>query len=60
MKKTYIIPTTQMVAVQQQAIIALSTPYDPNKTVQGNDDIGVKGDRVSRETYNVWNDDWSK
>ena len=49
-----------MVAVQQQAIIALSTPYDPNKTVQGNDDIGVKGDRVSRETYNVWNDDWSK
>ena len=61
MKKTYIIPTTQMVAVQQQTIIANSPDVTLDK------DAGVapelfqaKGDRGSRATYKVWDDDWSK
>ena len=61
MKKTYINPTTLMVAVQQQTIIAESVPYDTtdgNKLESG--EILVKGDRGSRATYNVWDDDWSK
>ena len=59
MKKTYITPTTLMVAVQQQMVIADSILYDSSKTVKDNDDIGVKGDSFGRSNYNVWNDDWN-
>lgn len=62
MKKTYIIPTTLMVAVQSQAIIAFSVKNDgdtanlKDKSATSGADAMVKG---SRETYNVWDDDWS-
>ena len=62
MKKTYIIPTTLMVAVQSQAIIAFSVKNDGDTAglidkKAGSGDAMVKG---SRSDYNVWNDDWSK
>ncbi len=66
MKKTYIIPMTMMVAVQQQMVIAGSltangasgsaTFYNANATGEAM----VKGDNGSQSSYNVWDDDWSK
>ena len=59
-KKTYIIPTTQMVAVQQQMVIAWSVTYDTNEGNNlDNGEILVKGDRTRPSAYNVWDDDWS-
>ncbi len=51
-----------MVAVQQQSVIAASPAVNIDKTSAGirPEDFEVKGDRGSRESYNVWNDDWSK
>ena len=59
-KKTYIIPTTLMVVVQQQAVIAASPTATIDTTVSADpEDFEVKGDRTRPSAYNVWNDDWS-
>lgn len=63
MKKTYIIPTTEVTFVVAEQMIANSitgvggdsgvTPADPTDPVPGEAD--VKGN-----SYNVWDIDWSK
>ena len=63
MKKTYIIPATQIEVVQQQTIIAASPNVTLNRSSEAGvrpEDFEVKGDRGSRSDYNVWNEDWSK
>ena len=58
MKKTYIIPATLMVAVQQHVVIAASPDVIVNR--QGGaapESFDAKG---SQSSYNVWDDDWSK
>lgn len=62
MKKTYISPKTCVITTQLgEGLLADASnnaiAIDPNKTVTGNDDIGVKS---SGPSYNVWSDDWSE
>lgn len=63
MKKTYIQPTTLIVALEHQSICGVSEFNeqlgDTTNGVNGSAAL-VKGDRMSRDTYNVWNDDWSQ
>ncbi len=57
MKKTYINPELFCVRIGVSSIVAESTPIDPTKTIEDNNDIGVKSNTPS---YNVWDDDWSR
>lgn len=55
MKKTYIIPKTEMLHITAATIIANSDPdldMDPNAEIDANS-VGVKGNR-----YDTWDDDW--
>ena len=66
MKKTYITPELKAVYTAQTLLQSGSltisgttgsaTFYDGDATSAAM----VKGDRGSRESYNVWDDDWSK
>lgn len=59
MKKTYIIPQMQLTVVDCESLIAESIIIGDGST----DDGGwVKQDVTSttRDSYNVWGDDWSK
>lgn len=62
-KKTYIIPVTLMVTVQQQAIIALSV-YETGDTAGLKNSAATSGEAAmvkgGQSSYNVWDDDWSK
>lgn len=70
MKKTYIIPTTEQfnIGTKQGILLEGSLNVNDNSgtgtaTFYQQDATGAamtKGDRVSRESYNVWDDDWSK
>ncbi len=58
MKKIYIIPTLQLTYIGVENLIADSLKIDSTTTV---DQQYVKGaDATSRDSYNVWDDDWSK
>ena len=62
MKKIYQIPeitVTKFVAEQMIAVSQLGLNSDSANSLSS-DEILVKGDRGSRESYNVWDDDWSK
>ena len=57
MKKTYIIPTLLITHVSTETLIAQSlTKHSAGADA---DVVLTKGDRSSRQDYNVWNDDWS-
>ncbi len=62
MKKIYTIPTTLMMAVQQQMVIAGGPSVTVNRSSAGVNpgEFQVKEDRSSRSDYNVWNEDWNK
>ena len=59
MKKTYIIPELQIIKMHMQDSILL---YTSETTVEGDNGGWVKQDVTSttRDSYNVWGDDWSK
>ena len=61
MKKTYIIPELTVQFMELQSLIAESLPIGGDELDEG--DILVKRDRNadnSSDSYNVWNEDWSK
>lgn len=61
MKKTYIIPELTVQFMEPQSLIAESLPMGDDELEEG--DILVKRDRNvdnSSDSYNVWNEDWSK
>lgn len=61
MKKTYIIPELTVQFMELQSLIAESLPIGGDELDE--DDILVKRDRNadnSSDSYNVWNEDWSK
>ncbi len=59
MKKTYIIPETLITRVNVERMVAAS-PYTTDTVADQTYGMDVKQDRVSRQDYNVWNDDWSQ
>ena len=65
MKKTYITPELKAVYTAQTLLQSGSLTIDGNSgsaTFHNADATGaamVKGDRGSRESYKVWDDDWS-
>ena len=61
MKKTYIIPQMQLTVVDCESLIAESLIIGDG-TATGEDGGWVKQDVTSttRDSYNVWGDDWSK
>ncbi len=59
MKKTYIHPALIIVRVATEGRILEGSLYMNNsRTVTGTNGGWVKSDR-SRDSYNVWDDDWS-
>ena len=58
----YIIPATQTVILSQADGILQVSGFNQDLNTTGRDGSAalVKGDRGSRESYNVWDDDWSK
>jgi len=60
MKKTYINPSTDVVTLNVENMMALSTNEASANQSYGMDVKQDCGDRGSRSDYNVWNDDWSK
>ena len=61
MKKTYIIPGTQILNIEvKSAMLQVSV----STTAIDRDNAGLvkedRGGRGSRSDYNVWNDDWSQ
>ena len=66
MKKTYIIPQTQVLPLIPASIIALSDPTlkpdENNENITGGlIDENASGPGLAKEHhYNVWDDDWSK
>lgn len=59
MKKTYIIPTVEVLNIAPGTLLAESLPKGDD-VIDDPDDILVKGQRGGRETHDVWDDDWSK
>lgn len=65
MKKTYIIPQTEVLTLTPASIIALSDPtLKPNgENITGGlieEEAGGPGLTKEQPHYNVWDDDWSK
>lgn len=62
MKKIYIIPEMQLTQLACESLIAESVVVDGQKTATGTSGGWVKEDATStsRDSYNVWDDDWSK
>ena len=60
MKKTYINPSTDVVTLNVENMMALSTNEASANPSYGMDVKEDRGSRGSRSDYNVWNDDWSK
>ena len=58
MKKTYIIPTVEVLNIAPATLIAESIGKDPEPGDPSQWD--VKEDRTSRGTHDVWDDDWSR
>jgi hypothetical protein len=59
MKKTYIIPTVEVLNIAPGTLLAESLPKGDD-VIDDPDDILVKGQGSSRGTHDVWDDDWSK
>ena len=59
MKKIYQMPAITVTKIVAEKMIAESLTLSSSQTLESNE-ILVKGDRGSRESYNVWDDDWSK
>ena len=60
MKKTYIIPSTDVVTLHVENMMALSTFETSANQEYGMDVKQDRGSRGTRDAYNVWNDDWSQ
>ena len=66
MKKTYIIPTLQVTYIAQELLVAESNKIQSkNESVEINFNPGTMGegnggDAVKSNTYDVWDDDWSR
>ena len=59
MKKTYIIPEVNITVLQfREQILQPSVTVNTNAAGIDGSDVEVKGNHT--DTYNVWNDDWSK
>ena len=56
MKKTYIIPSLQLIEIHCEKLIAESIAYDATKSTGTQ---YIKSDRSSRSSYSVWDEDWS-
>ena len=52
-------PAITVTKIVAEKMIAESLTLSSSQTLESNE-ILVKGDRGSRESYNVWDDDWSK
>ena len=59
MRKTYIIPTVEVLNIAPATLIAESLPSGGGTELEEGD-ILVKGQGSSRGTHDVWDDDWSK
>ena len=57
MRKTYIIPELNITKLAVENMIAVSGPYTTEDQANPKDGMDVKADRQS---YNVWDDDWSR
>ena len=57
MKKTYIIPELNITTLAVENMIAQSGPTTSSQAARQDVDMDVKADR---ESYNVWDDDWSR
>lgn len=57
MKKTYITPSTDVLNINAQLMIAAS---EPKVTVDNEGSVEASDVEVKRNDYNVWNDSWSK
>lgn len=57
MKKTYITPSTDVLNINAQLMIAAS---EPKVTVDKEGSVEASDVEVKRGDYNVWSDDWSK
>ena len=59
MKKTYIIPTVEVLNIAPGTLLAESLPSGGGTELEEGD-ILVKGQGSSLGTHDVWDDDWSK
>ncbi len=62
MKKTYIIPQTNIRFVELEGLVATSLKMSEGE-INNASNVYVKEDNStssSRDSYNVWDDDWSK
>ncbi len=60
MKKTYIIPQTQIRFIELEGLVAVSLQMGEGEISDAND-VFVKGESSNtQDVYNVWDDDWSK
>ncbi len=57
MKKTYIIPELNITKLAVENMIAVSGPETTESRADQDAGMDVKADRQS---YNVWDDDWSR
>lgn len=60
MKKKYIKPVLEEQFIELQTLIANSPDITIGDGEIEADDVEVKGQRGSSDSYNVWNEDWSK
>lgn len=58
MKKIYIIPELAIAKMSVENMIALSGPQTSNTSADQSAGMEVKAGQT--ESYNVWDDDWSK
>lgn len=58
MKKTYMIPTVEVLNIAPATLIAESLPIGDGPVDP--EEFEVKGQGSSRGTHDVWDDDWSK
>ena len=57
MKKTYITPSTDVLNINAQLMIAAS---EPKVTVDNEGSVNASDVEVKRNDYNAWNENWSK
>ncbi len=60
MKKKYIKPVLEEQFIELQTLIANSPDITIGDDVIEAGEVDVKGQRGSSDSYNVWNEDWSK
>ena len=60
MKKTYIIPEVEIHAISVEGLIATSDPNVKISTTSGSINAGEVGAKGNTQSYDVWDDDWSR